>query len=173
MVKIKTSDWDPIEMKVTTSRIQEYLSDNNGSGAVWVMSILYQIYRTGSTSFYIPSLWKKIGVGKLPDTVDLSEKEYLLGDDGFYVLYHKSHNKFGSHIVEYADQYNCKCFDFFDYEIIQEVFHALDHQKEIPHIPTYYATIYDRDDYLTDKHHLWKDYDPKMQDMYKALVDKN
>ncbi|KAB7616336.1 hypothetical protein F9L33_06195 [Amylibacter sp. SFDW26] len=143
---VSEEDWKEYTFPHVTTSILATVSDGHACDMHlhWV-SLLYHKYRLGS--------WQNI----LPDPKMIDDKTYLMWHNEEYCIFHKTHEKFGEHIIECAHPYSEKLFVFFDYFSLEPAFNALNKgsAEQIPYIPTYYAHPHDRYDYKTGGH-LWK-----------------
>ena len=128
-----------------TSNILNMMSHIFPGPQAYCMVCMYKLYRLGS--------WKN----KIPPPETFSDKEMLFWDDqGLTVLFHKKHEKFGQHILEWSDISVRNQFAFIDYASLEPAFFALNEGNVPPYIPMYYSHPHDRSDFKAGLHQ-WKD----------------
>lgn len=144
MLKVNEANWKEYEYLAARTPIFERVMRNRPTALhLYWISEVYRRYRLGDWNNELP----------LPDT--LSEKQCLHAHYDTVGIFHKKHKKFGSNIIEVSNPYDQRAFVFFDYQYLKLVFDALDSEKEVPHVPIYYAHPEDRFDYQNGTH-MWE-----------------
>ena len=142
MIEVSEDDWELYTYECWTTLLSEEVSasiDGYYIAPQYECIVdLYRIYRLG--------YWKN----KIPDPDSLEDVELLYTpSEGLEITFHKYHEKFGRHIVEYSNMYCEHKFVFFDYASLEPVFTALNEgcKVPIPYVPVYHALTSDRTDY--------------------------
>ena len=146
MRDISEKYWEYFDSEQTTFRILNMMHDSFTPGPQeYCIAYLYKVYRLGSWNNHIPA----------PDS--LEDKELLFQNDrGISIWFHKQHEKFGRHILEWSDINVKNQFAFIDYASVEPNFIALNQDECGPYIPMYYAHPHDRTDYKAGLHQ-WQD----------------
>ena len=134
--------WMQVPDEVTETLCASMIAEGSPSMHVFWLSMMYKRYRFGE--------W----AGRIPEPEEMHGEGNIMWDFDQYCILHARHN-FGNNIFEVADTYNPKAFAFFDYEILQPVFDALDQNRLVPHIPTYHAFPTDRWDFQNKRTVIW------------------
>jgi len=95
--------------------------------------------------------WNK----SVPAPVTLNDFDVLYAVNDEYILFHRTHRKFGSNIVEFGDSSLRNYYCFFDYSVLFDLFNWFDasgRSDAAPPTQTYYALPSDRHFYEKERH---------------------
>ena len=138
------SSWDVKDLITQSDDVSIELNTETSDGFLsHCLAFLYRVYRVGK--------WE----GKLPEVSSLNDQQLLWGENYTYAIFHKNHKKFGNAVVEAVLCFHKNKFVFFDYSVLAPLFDALDNDKPLPCVPTYYALPEDRHDY-DEWNHEWE-----------------
>ena len=137
--QLSEKDWENQNVTIARSKATALIDRSVATGGdllkYWLI-LLYREYTIGS--------WNRV----IPNPEELEDQSTLLWDNEEYCIFHKNHSKFGRNIIEAINPHILETFVFFDYSCLTDAFEVFDKGQSFLYIPTYYAKVEDRSDYI-------------------------